>query len=95
VAHAGLGLVMVPDTREAEKLARELEFFLPGEDLPVLTLPDWETLPYDLFSPHEDIVSQRLETLYRLPDLQRGILVVPVNTLMQRIAPRAWLQGRC
>jgi transcription-repair coupling factor (superfamily II helicase) len=92
--HAGLGLVLVPDTREAEKLAGELEFFLPGEDLPVLALPDWETLPYDLFSPHEDIVSRRLETLYRLPDLQRGILVVPVNTLMQRIAPRAWLQGQ-
>jgi transcription-repair coupling factor (superfamily II helicase) len=92
--HEGPGVVMVPDTRDAETLARELEFFLHGEQIPVLTLPDWETLPYDLFSPHEDIVSQRLEVLYRLPELERGILVVPVNTLMQRIAPRAWLQGR-
>ncbi|HSP00761.1 MAG TPA: CarD family transcriptional regulator, partial [Thioalkalivibrio sp.] len=92
--HPGLGVVITPDTRDAETLARELEFFLGEKDLPVLTLPDWETLPYDLFSPHEDIISQRLETLYRLPDLERGILVVPVNTLMQRIAPRAWLQGR-
>jgi len=92
--HPGLGVVITPDTRDAETLARELEFFLGEKDLPVLTLPDWETLPYDLFSPHEDIISQRLETLYRLPDLERGILVVPVNTLMQRIAPRSWLQGR-
>lgn len=93
-AHPGPGVVIVPDTREAEGLARELEFFLDLDRTSVLTLPDWETLPYDLFSPHEDIVSSRLETLYRLPQLQRGILVVPVNTVLQRIAPRAWLQGR-
>jgi transcription-repair coupling factor (superfamily II helicase) len=93
-SHAGLGVVITADVLEAETLARELEFFLGESEIPVLTLPDWETLPYDLFSPHEDIISQRLETLYRLPGLARGILVVPVNTLMQRIAPRAWLQGR-
>ncbi|OOG24523.1 transcription-repair coupling factor [Thioalkalivibrio denitrificans] len=92
--HDGLGMVMVPDTREAEILAQELAFFLSGDDPQVLTLPDWETLPYDLFSPHEDIISRRLEVLSRLPAMQRGILVVPVNTLMQRIAPRAWLQGQ-
>ena len=53
--------------------------------------PDWETLPYDVFSPHQDIVSQRLATLYRLPQRRRGVLVVPVATLMQRLAPRGYL----
>ena len=56
--------------------------------LPVLPFPDWETLPYDQFSPHPDIVSQRLAALHRLPTLKRGIVVVPVQTLLQRAARR-------
>src|SRR5690606_415778 len=55
--------------------------------------PDWETLPYDHFSPHPEIVSQRLATLHRLPALRRGIVVVPVQTLMQRLAPLAYVVG--
>ncbi|MFX8868133.1 hypothetical protein ABTM84_19360, partial [Acinetobacter baumannii] len=62
-------------------------------ELPVLPFPDWETLPYDRFSPHPDIVSQRLATLNRLPALKRGIVVVPVQTLMQRLAPRRHVVG--
>ena len=54
------------DTRELERLAEELRFF-GGAALEILTLPDWEVLPYDIFSPHPDIVSQRLRTLSRLP----------------------------
>lgn len=92
--HAGPVLLIAADTPEATRLEYELRFFT-GNDaaLPVLTFPDWETLPYDNFSPHQDIVSQRLATLYRLPALGRGLLVVPVNTLMQRLAPRSYLQG--
>jgi transcription-repair coupling factor (superfamily II helicase) len=59
----------------------------------VLHFPDWETLPYDRFSPHPDIVSQRLAALHRLPGLERGIVVVPVQTLMQRLAPVAYVAG--
>ncbi len=55
--------------------------------------PDWETLPYDLFSPHPEIVSQRVATLYRLPTARRGVLIVPVGTLMQRLAPRSYIGG--
>lgn len=55
--------------------------------LPILSLPDWEVLPYDHFSPHQDIVSERLTTLRQLPEQKRGLLVVPVSTLMQRLAP--------
>jgi transcription-repair coupling factor (superfamily II helicase) len=61
--------------------------------LPVLHFPDWETLPYDQFSPHPDIVSQRLAALHRLPMLTSGIVVVPVQTLMQRLAPVSYLAG--
>ncbi len=92
--HAGPVLLIATDTPEATRLEYELRFFTGDDErLPVLTFPDWETLPYDNFSPHQDIVSQRLATLYRLPTLERGLLVVPVNTLMQRLAPRNYLQG--
>ena len=92
--HAGPVLLIAADTPEAARLEYELRFFT-GDDpeLPVLSFPDWETLPYDNFSPHQDIVSQRLATLHRLPSLKRGLLVVPVNTLMQRLAPPAFLHA--
>jgi transcription-repair coupling factor (superfamily II helicase) len=51
----------------------------------MLQLPDWETLPYDNFSPHQDIVSERLRSLHRLPRAQRGVLIVPMSALLQRL----------
>ncbi|HET7176326.1 MAG TPA: hypothetical protein VFK21_10000, partial [Gammaproteobacteria bacterium] len=68
-------LVVAPSARDAERLATELRFYLTDPTLPVLAFPDWETLPYDLFSPHQDIVSERLATLSRLFDLKRGVVV--------------------
>ena len=59
----------------------------------MLPFPDWETLAYDQFSPHADIVSQRLSALLRLPTLKRGIVVVPVQTLLQRVAPMRYVVG--
>ncbi|HEY3698021.1 MAG TPA: CarD family transcriptional regulator, partial [Spongiibacteraceae bacterium] len=79
------------DTASARQIEQELRFF--AADLDVLHLPDWETLPYDSFSPHQDIISERLTTLYRLPDFKRGVLVVPIMTLMHRLPPPAYLQG--
>ena len=61
--------------------------FSPAPDVPVLHFPDWETLPYDSFSPHQDIVSERLRVLTRLPELSRGIVVVAAQTLLQRLPP--------
>jgi transcription-repair coupling factor (superfamily II helicase) len=90
-AHDGLLVVVVRDTRSADNLEGELGVF--AGDLPVLHFPDWETLPYDVFSPHPEVVSQRIATLYRLPSTRRGVLVVPVATLMQRIAPRTHITG--
>lgn len=84
-------LVVTADNLAASRLESALNFFAP--ELEVLSFPDWETLPYDQFSPHQDIVSQRLLALSRLPTLSQGILLVPITTLMQRISPRSYLAG--
>ncbi|KRB06845.1 transcription-repair coupling factor [Lysobacter sp. Root690] len=91
-------LAVARDNHGAHQLESDLRTLLgadAGHDgaLPVLTFPDWETLPYDLFSPHPDIVSQRLSALHRLPSLKRGIVVVPVQTLLQRLAPLRHIVG--
>ena len=87
-----LVVVIMPDMQEVDHLEAELRFFLDDETT-VLTFPDWETLPYDAFSPHQDIVSQRLETLYRMPETANGLLLLPVSTLMQRVVPSSYLSG--
>ena len=86
-------LVVAPSARDAERLTAELRFYLTDPGLPVLAFPDWETLPYDLFSPHQDIISERLATLSRIYDLKRGIVVLSAATLMQRLAPREYVLG--
>ena len=102
--HKGLTLVITRSTDDAIRLEQAIRFFLnlpPEEDgaaitedgLELLSLPDWETLPYDLFSPHQDITSRRIRTLHRLPSTRHGILVVPARTLMHRLAPPSYLQG--
>ncbi|MBA4151413.1 MAG: transcription-repair coupling factor, partial [Acinetobacter sp.] len=77
------------------QLEEALTFFL-GEDanFPLWHFPDWETLPYDQFSPHQDIISTRLQVLSQLPTAKRGILVVPITTAAHRLAPRDWLLGQ-
>ena len=57
-------------------------------------LPDWEVLPYDLFSPHPDIISERLAALAELPRLKSAVLLAAADTLGQRIAPRGYVDGR-
>ena len=86
-------VAVVADMPSATALRAELGFFLRDDDLPVLTFPDWETLPYDVFSPLPELVSERLLTLHRLPMLTRGILVLPVSTLLQRLPPRDYVDG--
>ena len=97
--HDGLVLAVVRDTQAAHTLESDLRLLaggsaLPSSALPVLHFPDWETLPYDLFGPHPDIVSQRIATLYGLPGTRRGVLVVPVATLMQRVSPPGYVGGQ-
>ena len=86
-------LIIAADARAAERLEAELAFYAGPDGAAVLHFPDWETLPYDVFSPHQDILSRRIETLYRLPDLKAGLVVVPANTLLQRLPPPAFVTG--
>lgn len=90
--HQGLTLVVTPDTTEALRLEEEIRFFAP--DLPVLHFPDWETLPYDVFSPHQDIISQRIATLSQLNSLIQAVLILPVSTLLHRLPPQDFYQGQ-
>ncbi|QNH16287.1 transcription-repair coupling factor [Xanthomonas sp. SS] len=93
-AHRGPLLVVARDNQSAHQIEADLHTLLAGDgSLPVVPFPDWETLPYDQFSPHPDIVSQRLSALHRLPTLKQGIVVVPVQTLMQRVAPLRYIVG--
>ncbi len=89
----GPTLVICRDSTTDAQLRESIAFYAAGTDLPVLHFPDQETLPYDKFSPHPDIISRRLEVMARLPTMGRGIVVVPAHTLMQRIAPPAYIHG--
>ncbi len=84
-------IVITPDSLTAQKLLEDIQFYAKPE-LPLLNFPDWETLPYDIFSPHQDIISTRLTALYHLPDIETGILVLPISTLMYRIAPTDYVR---
>ncbi|MCC8536078.1 transcription-repair coupling factor [Xanthomonas axonopodis pv. poinsettiicola] len=93
-AHAGPLLVIARDNQSAHQIEADLHALL-GEStsLPVVPFPDWETLPYDQFSPHPEIISQRLAALHRLPGLSRGVVIVPVQTLLQQLAPLSYIVG--
>ena len=86
-------VVVADAARELDRLAAEVRFFA-GERLTLLAFPDWEVLPYDLFSPHPDIISERLRTLFELPQTRHGCLIVAADTLMQRLPPKQYVQSR-
>ncbi len=79
-------IVVTPDSFSAQRLIEDIQFYAQP-DLSLFSFPDWETLPYDRFSPHQDIISERLTTLYYFSHFIKGILVLPVTTLMHRLAP--------
>ena len=78
------------EAQHINEVEKELRFFL-GDNTPIYTFPDWECLPYDRVSPHPDIVSKRLLALHRLPQLEHGILIIPITALMQRLAPTSYI----
>ncbi|MDZ7923371.1 MAG: hypothetical protein U5M23_04790 [Marinagarivorans sp.] len=86
-------LVIAPNMSEADRLEQDLEELLRHTDnAPALVhFSDWETLPYDAFSPHQDIISARMRTLYQLAQHKRCLIVVTAATLMQRIAPANYI----
>jgi transcription-repair coupling factor (superfamily II helicase) len=86
-------VVLTADPAAAERLLDEIRFFGPPKGaVPLVYFPAWETLPYDLFSPYQDIVSGRLRTLSELGRMRRGLLVAPVATVMYRLLPGDFLR---
>jgi transcription-repair coupling factor (superfamily II helicase) len=81
--------IITASALDAQRLLEEIPFFAP--QLKTRLLPDWETLPYDIFSPHQDLISERLATLYQLMNGACDILIVPVTTALYRLPPREYL----
>ena len=89
VERTGPLAVFTASATDAQRLLDEIPWFAPG--LKVRLLPDWETLPYDSFSPHHDLVSERLATLYSVTRGECDVLLVPASTAAYRFAPPAYL----
>ncbi len=83
--------IVTADARDAQRLLEELPFFAP--DLRVALFPDWETLPYDTFSPHQDLISERLATLWRISRGEADLILIPASTALYRVAPPSFLAG--
>jgi len=89
-------LLITSNTPEALKIEQELLSLAKSDNknkTSICLFPDWETLPYDNFSPHQDIISQRLATLYQLSRMETGIIIVPVTTLVQKLAPKQYIEA--
>ncbi|MCY1169155.1 Transcription-repair-coupling factor [compost metagenome] len=103
IAHLGLRekaagkltAIITSDAATAQRLLDEIAFFAPG--LRCALFPDWETLPYDTFSPHQDLISERLATLWRISqrdkDTGADVVIVPATTALYRLAPPSFLAG--
>ncbi len=89
--HARPLVVISASAVAAQRLRDEIAWFAP--ELRVSLFPDWETLPYDTFSPHQDLVSERLETLYHLTTGNCDVVIVPASTALHRLSPPAYLAG--
>lgn len=83
-------LIICNQQREADELKYNLEFF-QTKGIEINVFPDWETLAYDQFSPHEDIISERLSLLHDLCHDKPMVLIISLNTLMHRLTPRSFL----
>ena len=83
--------IVTADAADARRLIDEMEFFAP--ELRCALFPDWETLPYDTFSPHQDLISERLATLWRISQGEADVVLVPATTALYRVAPPSFLAG--
>lgn len=90
-AKTNLILVIAPDIHTAKQFEMEIRFFTHDQTINCYYFPDWETLPYDHFSPHPDLVSERLLVLHHLLGIQTGIVITALPTLMYRLLPRQYL----
>ena len=92
--HPGITLVIAKTAHDANSLHRAISFFLVNSQVSTLMLPDWEILPYDVFSPHQDIISARLQILASLPKIKQAVLIVAVPTLLHQLSPTDYLASR-
>lgn len=90
--HKRLKVVLTQDAEQALRLQTAWRFFRPHDT--AVFLPDWETLPYERFSPHQDLVSERLSALWQIKSGAADVLFVPVATAMQKLPPVPFLAGR-
>ncbi|MBF5006471.1 transcription-repair coupling factor [Diaphorobacter caeni] len=90
-SHKRVVAIVTADATDARRLIDEMEFFAPK--LRCAMFPDWETLPYDTFSPHQDLISERLATLWRISQGEVDVVLVPATTALYRVAPPSFLAG--
>jgi transcription-repair coupling factor (superfamily II helicase) len=92
-AFQGVSVVVCSDMADAEQVEQEILFF--SHRMPqIFRFPDLETLPYDQFSPHQDIISERIKCLATISEATTGLLILPISTLLQKITPRDFIQQR-
>jgi transcription-repair coupling factor (superfamily II helicase) len=91
--HQGLTVIVCCDMNDAEQLEQEIRFFSQAK-LQIYRFPDLETLPYDQFSPHQDIISERIRCLASIANATAGVLILPISTLLQKIAPADFIYQR-
>ena len=83
--------IVTADAADAHRLQDEISFFAP--EVRCVLFPDWETLPYDSFSPHQDLISERLATLWRISQGDADVILIPATTALYRLAPPSFLAG--
>ena len=87
-------LLIAADTTTANELYTQLQFFL-GDDRELSLFPNYETLPYDQFSPDENILAKRLSVLHKISTYENQICIVSIPTLLQRLPPRTFMESNC
>jgi transcription-repair coupling factor len=87
-------LVVLPDLPAVAWAYQGLQSLLNDSEVPILMFPDWEILPFDRFSPAKKLISERLVCLYKLPQLQRGVVLVAITTMTQRLCPQVYIIQR-
>jgi len=90
---AGPVIVLMVNARRQQQLADEIHFYAKGSELSVIHFPDWECLPYDAFSPHQDVTSRRLSALAGLQAQKQCIILTTVSAALHRLAPREYVQA--
>lgn len=94
--HTGSTLLIASNMAEAERLKEDVTLFMEGMEHPpqVTLFADWETLPYDTFSPHQDIISHRMRCLYQLAKEERSLIIASAQTLAQRLVPQSYILSK-